>query len=59
MTKWQSIDITWYTHFLDEAKRLLDPNDFITIKDKVCLFLFCKAWVTPNIHHGHLGELLL
>ncbi|CAB4386699.1 unnamed protein product [Rhizophagus irregularis] len=35
MTKWQSIDITWYTHFLDEAKRLLDPNDFITIKDKV------------------------
>ncbi|CAG8533972.1 17591_t:CDS:2 [Rhizophagus irregularis] len=34
MTKWQSIDITWYTHFLDEAKRLLDPNDFITIKDK-------------------------
>ncbi|CAB4462825.1 unnamed protein product [Rhizophagus irregularis] len=35
MTKWQSIDITWYTHFLNEAKRLLDPNDFITIKDKV------------------------
>ncbi|PKC03492.1 hypothetical protein RhiirA5_423683 [Rhizophagus irregularis] len=34
MTKWQNIDIIWYTHFLDEAKRLLDPNDFVTMKDK-------------------------
>ena len=54
LAKWQSFDAAWYNRFLDEAKELLEPNTFATLKKKVCFFLFCKVRVTPNTPRGHL-----
>ncbi|CAG8750246.1 17204_t:CDS:2, partial [Rhizophagus irregularis] len=54
LAKWQSIDITWYKRFLNVAKKLLEPDIFVAVKDKVRLFLFCKVWVTPNTRRSHL-----
>ncbi|CAB4442375.1 unnamed protein product [Rhizophagus irregularis] len=54
LAKWQSFDVAWKNRFLDEANKLLDSNAFAELKKKVCLFLFCKVWVTPNTPRGHL-----
>ncbi|GES80077.1 hypothetical protein GLOIN_2v63147 [Rhizophagus clarus] len=34
LAKWQSFDAAWYNRFLDEAKELLEPNTFATLKKK-------------------------
>ncbi|CAB4376437.1 unnamed protein product [Rhizophagus irregularis] len=34
LNEWKNVDIIWYTHYLDEAKRLLEPDDFDTVKKK-------------------------
>ncbi|CAG8645109.1 1285_t:CDS:2 [Rhizophagus irregularis] len=36
LNEWKNVDIIWYTHYLDEAKRLLEPDDFDTVKKKKC-----------------------
>ncbi|CAB5380355.1 unnamed protein product [Rhizophagus irregularis] len=35
LAKWQSIDITWYKRFLNVAKKLLEPDIFVAVKDKL------------------------
>ncbi|GBB96582.1 hypothetical protein RclHR1_02790005 [Rhizophagus clarus] len=35
LAKWKNIDVAWYNRFLDEAKELLEPNTFITVKKKI------------------------
>ncbi|GES81763.1 bromodomain-containing protein [Rhizophagus clarus] len=35
LNKWQIFDIIWYNHFLDEAKKLSEPNTFNIIKKKI------------------------
>jgi hypothetical protein len=40
LDKWQSIDILWYNHFLDEAKKILVSKVFVTVKQKVRLFFY-------------------
>ncbi len=38
----------WSTNFLNEAKNLLDQENFNALKEKVRFFLLCKGRVTPN-----------
>jgi hypothetical protein len=54
LDKWENFDITWKKRFLENAKILLGLDTFIELKKKVCLFLFCKVWVTPNTQRSHL-----
>ena len=56
LTSWSALDELWYTRFLKEA-RTIDPNNFLMLKEKVCL-LFCKNRVTLNQAMFCLGELL-
>ncbi|CAB4479752.1 unnamed protein product [Rhizophagus irregularis] len=35
LAKWQSIDITWYKRFLNVVKKLLEPDIFVAVKDKL------------------------
>ncbi|GES74643.1 hypothetical protein GLOIN_2v1817937 [Rhizophagus clarus] len=35
LSKWQSLDTAWFNRFLDNAKELLEPSTFETVKKKV------------------------
>ncbi|GET03066.1 bromodomain-containing protein [Rhizophagus clarus] len=35
LSKWQSLDAAWFNRFLDNAKELLEPSTFETVKKKV------------------------
>ncbi|GBC04875.1 hypothetical protein RclHR1_05910008 [Rhizophagus clarus] len=56
LIKWQSLNITWHKRFLIEAKEILEPNSFVELNKKVCLFLFCKVRVTPDTPRSHLVD---
>ncbi|GES80082.1 hypothetical protein GLOIN_2v1781418 [Rhizophagus clarus] len=44
LANWQSFDAAWYNRFLDEAKELLEPNTFATLKKKTITEHLQRKW---------------
>jgi hypothetical protein len=59
LDQWKNFNAIWYKRFLEKAKILLGPENFIILKKKVCFIFILQSRVTPNTLLCHLGELLL